>query len=671
MASVTVRPATRTEPGSSLQPVASVDDLEVTLTRSGQKIRALRGISLELMPGQIVGLVGESGSGKSVLGLTLLGLLPATSKPEVRGSVRVCDLDMLRASSREQRAVRARGLGAVFQDPMTSLNPTMRIGHQLLETCGSVTEAVELLDSVGIPDPRTRLRSYPHELSGGLRQRVMIAMAIAGRPQLVIADEPTTALDVTVQAQILDLIRSLCDEHGTAFLLVTHDLGVAAQVSDRVAVLYGGRMAEVGRSEEVLAAPRHPYTRGLIRSRITMRSARDQELVTILGEPPNPRSLPPGCPFGPRCPLHEAECDATLPAMRHVADEPGRMTACVRSESLAGLRTADPGRALPPSVAAGPVGGALPTSGESGAGVVVRLENVHKTFVVRSEGGRTRPLHALRGVDLEVTAGESVALVGESGCGKSTLLRVVAGLQSADGGVVSRAPGPRPQMVFQDAGASLTPWLTIGELVGERLGRTGVRRSDRRRRIQETLRLVGLAPEVADAKAGQLSGGQRQRASLARAIAVPPRVLLCDEPTSALDVSLAGTVLNLLGKLRRELHMAMIFVTHDLAAARIVADQVAVMYAGRIVEQGPTELIAHDPVHPYTAMLLQAVPEVGRTHLPAARTEPASPLDLPGGCAFHPRCGDVAAECTRTIPILLTDGKTPRSHACPVHAARP
>ncbi len=327
------------------EPVAAVSDLHVTFARGGSDVHALRGVTFDIGPGEIVGLVGESGSGKSVLGLTMLGLLPANPRPTVTGSVRVCGTDMVTATAEEARLVRRQHLGAVFQDPMTSLNPTMRVGRQIQEAAGSAPEALRLLDAVGVPEAKRRLRAYPHELSGGLRQRVMIAMAVAGSPSLVIADEPTTALDVTVQAQILQLIASLRDEFGTSFILVTHDLGVAAQISDRIAVLYGSRLAEVGPAAGVLSAPVHPYTSGLLRSRLVLGCDRSRPIVTLRGEPPDPRAHPPGCPFGPRCDLHTELCDAALPELEVVvtADAVPRQVACVHSkEALGGAAAVEP-----------------------------------------------------------------------------------------------------------------------------------------------------------------------------------------------------------------------------------------------------------------------------------------------------------------------------------------
>ncbi len=633
------------EPGAAPgSPVVELAGLYVTFQRGGQAVPALRGIDLQIAKGEILGLVGESGSGKSVLGLALLGLLASDPAPSISGVALVCGVDMVAASADERRRLRRAHLGAIFQDPMTSLNPTMRVGRQVAEAAGTESEALRLLDAVGVPEAKRRLGSYPHELSGGLRQRVMIAMAVAGEPSLVVADEPTTALDVTVQAQILELLRHLCDTTGCTFVLVTHDLGVAAQVADRVAVLYAGRLAEIGRAADVLDAPAHPYSVGLLRSRLTLAARRDGPLPTLPGEPPDPRALPEGCPFGPRCSLHTDACDDVLPSLVPAGRHPG-VAACIRlSETTVDSAAAPapwPVRAAGSSVDAA----------AGGPAVAVRLAAVEKEFVLRRGWRAKDKLQALRGIDLEVAEGESLALVGESGCGKSTLLRVVAGLLTPSRGTIELGRGARPQMVFQDAGASLTPWLTVGELVGERLRAEGAGRAERAARVRDALALVGLPAEVAQAKSNQLSGGQRQRVALARATIVPPEVLLCDEPTSALDVSLAATVLNLLGRIRRELGMAMVFVTHDLGAARVVADRVAVMYLGRIVEIGPAEEIVARPQHPYTKALLSAVPAVGVVRSPL-QGEPASPLRPPPGCPFHPRC-DVALTSCSTQEVAL------------------
>jgi peptide/nickel transport system ATP-binding protein len=627
-------------PASSGQaPVVDVRELSVEFARGGRAVRAVRGVDLRIGSGEIIGVVGESGSGKSVLGLSLLGLLPVEPPPRITGRAMVCGVDMVTASAEERRLVRRDHLGAVFQDPMTSLNPTMRVGRQVAEAAGSESEAVRLLDSVGVPEARRRLRSFPHELSGGLRQRVMIAMAVAGEPSLVIADEPTTALDVTVQAQILELLRHLCDETGCTFMLITHDLGVAAQIADRIIVLYAGRVAEVGVAADVLLRPAHPYASGLLRSRLTLGVRRDGPLPTLSGEPPDPRALPPGCPFAPRCNLYETACDEELPVLVPARSHPG-LAACRR------LGVADESVIVETSE--------WPSTNQTSA-LAINLLGVQKHFTLRNGFRSREQLQALRGIDLTVQQGEAVALVGESGCGKTTLLNIVAGLLPPDAGTFELGRGARPQMVFQDAGASLTPWLSIGEMIVERLRSEGVPRSERAERVRETLALVGLPEEVASAKPAQLSGGQRQRAALARAIVVPPQVLLCDEPTSALDVSLAATVLNLLGRVRRELGVAVLFVTHDLGAARVIADRIAVMYLGRIVEVGASEDICSTPSHPYTRSLLAAAPGMGVRRAPL-EGEPASPVHPPSGCAFHPRCPIAIDECGSTDVALREVG---------------
>jgi peptide/nickel transport system ATP-binding protein len=643
---------------ATIDPVADVGDLHVTFRRNGRDVHALRGVSLRIAKGEILGLVGESGSGKSVLGFSMLGLLPDHAK--TTGTVHVAGADMIEGSPKALRKVRRLDLGAVFQDPMTSLNPTMRIGKQVAEAAGSDDEALRLLTAVGIPEPKRRMRAFPHELSGGLRQRVMIAIAIAGDPDLIVADEPTTALDVTVQAQVLRLLARLRDEIGCSIVFITHDLGVAAQISDRIAVLYAGRVAEIGPTRDVLNRPAHPYTHGLLRSRLTLDTARDQRLAALAGSVPSAVSPLPGCAFAPRCVLATEGCSTTPPDPVEIAAD--RVSACILPfdeviEQLGGGATntsetfelSGPDEDVPPSV-------------------VVR--DVTKTFTVKRRFLDRSPnndgkLHALRGISLTVGHGESVALVGESGSGKSTLLRVIAGLENATTGAVRLEGGERPQMVFQDAGASLTPWLSVGELISERLRGAKTSRAQRKEAVAEVLDRVGLPLEIAKSRAGQLSGGQRQRVSLARATVVPPSVLLCDEPTSALDVSLAASVLNLIGDLRRSLDMSVVFVTHDLSVARVVADRIAVMYLGRIVEIGPADDVINRPTHPYTQALVDSIPDLDRESRVLAG-EPASPLSPPSGCAFHPRCPIAIDTCNDEALDVRLEGipGSPHQVAC-------
>jgi peptide/nickel transport system ATP-binding protein len=510
----------------------------------------------------------------------------------------------------------------------------MRVGQQVVEAAGSADEAVRLLELVGVPDARRRLASFPHELSGGLRQRVMIAMAVAGNPDLVIADEPTTALDVTVQAQVLRLLGTLRDELGCSVLMITHDLGVAAQVADRVAVMYAGRLAEVGPTTTVLNESAHPYTVGLMRSRLSLVTDRASALTTVPGSSPDPASMPAGCAYAPRCAIATEMCRDALPEPVPAGGDEAHLRACI----------ADMSKVREIALAADvPVAAVALDPTRTHAASVRRVEKTFRIKVSRTFGPRAR-LAALRRISLDIAEGESVALVGESGSGKSTLLRIIAGLERPDDGEVSLGSGARPQMVFQDAGASLTPWMTVGALIGERLRHEKISRSARRERVIASLAKVGLAETVAGVRAAELSGGQRQRVALARATVVPPEVLLCDEPTSALDVSLAASVLNLIRELRSELGMAVLFVTHDLSVARIVADRIAVMYLGKIVEVGAAEQLIASPQHPYTQALIGAVPDFGG-QLPVVRGEPASPLAPPPGCEFHPRCPKAVEAC--------------------------
>lgn len=530
--------------------VASLQGLRVSMERYGRRSEILHGIDLEIGRGEVIGVVGESGSGKSVMSMSMLGLLPEASRPEIRGSIRVADHEITEVSGNELKRLRRDRLGVVFQDPMTSLNPTMRVGRQIAEKAGSAEEAVRLMEAVGIPQARRRLRAYPHELSGGLRQRIMIAMAVAGSPELIIADEPTTALDVTVQAQVLNLLAQMREQIGCSIVMVTHDLGVAAQIADRIAVMNQGEIVELGPTAEVLERPQDDYTKKLLSARLSLDS-----------EAPEP------------APGRDLEGEPLISAFEVTCD-----------------------------------------------------------FNVRDEKGKKATLHALRGVTLFVQPGESIAVVGESGSGKSTLLRVMGGLQKKYGsGDLSGPVSPEVQMVFQDPGSSLTPWLTVEEMLHERFG-ASVPRAERAARVRKIITRVGLTEEVLRAKPGELSGGQRQRVSLARATVVPPKVLLCDEPTSALDVSVAAEVLELLNELRRELDIAVVFVTHDLAVARTISDRIAVVYRGRVVEIGPSAEIIDDPRHPYTRTLIDAVPEPGRAPLDH---DPAS-LNPPPGYTFDP-----------------------------------
>ncbi|PBB27431.1 MULTISPECIES: ABC transporter ATP-binding protein [unclassified Mesorhizobium] len=578
------------------EPVLAVKDLSVVFNGGGRPSRVLDGITFEMFPGEVIALVGESGSGKTTIGLTLQGLLPREYKPRVAGSIRLAGIELVGAGKRSLRSARRQLVRAISQDPMGALNPTMTIRHQMKESNGGLIE--DWLSRTGLPDPDRIADALPHRLSGGQRQRVLIAMAMMARPKLLVADEPTTALDVTVQAQILDLLRDLAREQQTAILFVTHDLSVAATLADRVLVLYAGRIVEMGCMQDVARNAAHPYSAGLLAARFDLDTDRRRPLPTLPPEHTPSMYVENACAYATRCPIAQPDCRAIRPPLEPASAHSGTV-ACLHHEQTPFLSAqrayAEPWPAL--------------TIQETAA---LRLSNVGKTYPTgtRSFWGGRRAQPVLRSVNLSIKLGECVALVGESGAGKSTLLRIAAGLVVPECGTVTRFDKVPPQVVSQDPVAALTPWLTIGEQIGERLRAVSLDSDYGRRRVGEAIKLVGLDPVLMDALPGQMSVGQCQRAVLARAVIVPPRLLLCDEPISAMDVSLAATTLNLLGDLRRRLDMAMLFVTHDLAAARIIADRVAVLKDGALVEVADPDAIIAAPQSAYTRSLIAAMPSL-------------------------------------------------------------
>ncbi|WP_421761816.1 oligopeptide/dipeptide ABC transporter ATP-binding protein [Devosia sp.] len=581
------------------EPVLIIDNLSVVLSRDGRANRVLDGVSFSAAPGEIIALVGESGSGKSTIGLALQGLLPRESQPQVSGSIRLAGVEIVDARDSQLRAARRHLVRAISQDPMGALNPTMTVRRQMAESTGSDDKILDWLARTGLPDPQRIAESFPHRLSGGQRQRVLIAMSMMAGPKLLIADEPTTALDVTIQAQILDLLRDLAREQQTAILFVTHDLSVAAALADRVLVLYAGRVAEIGNVRDVIRAPAHPYSAGLLAARFDFSSDRLRPLPTLPVERTRPVSIETACAYAHRCPLAADDCRSQRPQLMAVGTRPGEVACFHAAETQTLVRE---------SVATAP----WPGHDIQKSGVALELFKVSKSFATgpRTLWGGRQPRPVLKSVDLSIRQGECVALVGESGSGKSTILRIAAGLLKPDSGDVSRVDRIAPQVVFQDAVSALTPWLTIGEQIGERLRPSGLSAAARREMVAEALDLVGLDPALMHALPAELSGGQCQRAVVARAVVVPPKLLLCDEPISAMDVSLAATTLNLLGDLRRRLGMAMLFVTHDLAAARIIADRIAVLQHGELVEDGDPDTLIAAPRAAYTRSLIAAMPHL-------------------------------------------------------------
>jgi peptide/nickel transport system ATP-binding protein len=581
------------------EPVLAVKDLSVMLSREGFASCVLDGISFDMFPGEIVALVGESGSGKTSIGLTLQGLLPREYLPQVAGSIRLTGVELVGAGRRTWRSARRHLVRAISQDPMAALNPTMTIRRQIHESNGKAVGSIEdWLSRTGLPDPDRIADALPHRLSGGQRQRVLIAMAMMARPKLLVADEPTTALDVTMQAQILDLLRDLAREQQTAILFVTHDLSVAASLADRLLVLYAGRIVEMGRMQDVVRNAAHPYSAGLLAARFDLDSDRRRPLPTLPSERARSVDVENACAYATRCPIAQPDCTTIRPPLEP-ASVHGGTVACLHHEQTPFLSAQRAGAEPWPAQAIQ----------ETAA---LRLSNIGKSYPIgaRSFWGRRQLQPVLRSVSLSIKLGESVALVGESGSGKSTLLRIAAGLVVPESGTVTRFDKLAPQVVFQHPVAALTPWLTIGEQIGERLRAVSLDSDYSRRRVGEAMKLVGLDPVLMDALPAELSVGQCQRAVLARAVIVPPGLLLCDEPISAMDVSLAATTLNLLSDLRRRLDMAMLFVTHDLAAARIIADRVAVLKDGELVEVADPDAIIAAPQSAYTRSLIAAMPSL-------------------------------------------------------------
>ena len=634
-----------------MKPLLEVRDL---VTEIGGA-RVVDGVSFDVAAGETYALLGESGSGKSMTALSLMRLLPDGGRVTA-GSVTLDGKSVLALPEREMRQVRGGRMAMIFQEPMLALNPVIKVGDQIIEAlalhrdlAGAAARdaARALLDSVGVPDAARRLDSYPFELSGGLRQRVMIAIALAGQPRLLIADEPTTALDVTIQAQVLEVLRRLRSERQMGMLLITHDLGVVAENANRVGVMYAGELLEEGTRDAFFAAPQHPYSRMLFEA--LPRPGDGGRLTTIPGQVPKSDGMLEGCRFAPRCPHAVARCREQSPGWQTID---GQRVRC----HLAGQLPVQPTPA--PAAHAGPLHAARPLLQVDGLKVHFP---VHRGLLQRTVGH----VRAVDDVSLDIQAGRTLALVGESGCGKTTvgkaLLRLIeptAGSVVLGGEIVTArnisSLRRQAQMVFQDPFSSLNPRMRVADILLEGMDALGVGAANQRRdAVARLLGQVGLPDDAGGRYPHAFSGGQRQRIAIARALAVSPRLVICDEPTSALDVSVQAQILNLLKDLQEELGLAYLFITHNLAVVEYLAHEVAVMYLGRIVEHGAAADVLRAPRHPYTQALVSAVPRIephaGEGIIRLAGDQP-SPLHPPRGCHFHPRCPHASEICRQTYP---------------------
>ncbi len=608
------------KPGTSL---LEVSDLTVAFPTDTAPVNAVRGMNFHVDPGEVVALVGESGAGKSASAMAVVGLLPEYA--EISGSIRLHGNELIGLSDQRMSSIRGKTIGTVFQDPMSALTPVYTVGDQIAEAIeihqrdttrqGARLRATELLELVGIAQPERRARSFPHELSGGERQRVVIAIAIANDPDLLICDEPTTALDVTVQAQILEVLKTARDVTGAGVLIITHDLGVVAEFANRAVVMYAGRAVETASVDDLYRDRRMPYTVGLLGSVPRLDAPQGARLVPIRGAPPSLAALPPGCPFAPRCPLAIDACRAAEPELLEVGR--AHHAACIRTEHVVGRSAAEiyGVSTEPPAV-----------TPAADAPVVLRVRELVKTYkltkgvVFRRQVGEVR---AVDGVSFELQQGRTLGIVGESGSGKSTTLHQILELTPPQSGSIEvlgadvadldrhgrRALRGDLQVVFQDPVASLDPRLPVFDVLAEPLQANGFDKNRTDERVGELLGIVGLRREDAARYPAEFSGGQKQRIGIARALALQPKILALDEPVSALDVSIQAGIINLLLDLQQRFGLSYLFVSHDLSVVKHLAHRVAVMYKGMIVEQGDGDQVFEHPRHEYTRQLLAAVPQ--------------------------------------------------------------
>ncbi len=661
------------------KPILEVEDLKTSFFTDDGEVKSVDGVDFVIHPNETLGMVGESGCGKSVTSLSIMRLIDTPGKI-VGGSIRFNGEELLAKSDAEMRKIRGNEISMIFQEPMTSLNPVHTVGAQIVEALvlhrqltrhEATLKALDMLKLVGIPAPEQRINEYPHQLSGGMRQRVMIAMALSCKPRLLIADEPTTALDVTIQAQILDLMKKLKNTIGSSVMLITHDLGVIAELADNVVVLYAGQVVEYADVKTIFEHPKHPYTIALLESIPRLTDDRGRKLFSISGTIPDPLHRPGGCPFHTRCRFAQDVCAVEQPPLTVLED--GSKVRCWMHVETHAHHFAHVDRTSPRMVAKDQRRdpGSDVVDGQA-ARPLLQIRNLVKHFPIR--GGLMRKVtgrvRAVDDVSFNIMEGETFGLVGESGCGKSTTGRLALRLLEPSSGQVEFDGRPilglntkemrrvrrEMQIIFQDPFASLNPRMTVGDSIGDafaihRLNGTGSTKD----KVADLMKMVGLEPDYMRRYPHQFSGGQRQRIGVARAIALDPRLIICDEPVSALDVSIQAQIINLLEDLQKRLKLSYLFIAHDLSVVKHISDRVAVMYLGKIVELAETEELFSNPLHPYTEGLLAAVPvpdtTAQRNRIIISGDVP-SPSNPPSGCRFHTRCPIAQDICKRVEPVL-------------------
>jgi peptide/nickel transport system ATP-binding protein len=666
-----------------MPPVLQISDLSTHIQLTKSVVQAVGNVDLSIEPGEALGLVGESGCGKSMTGLSIMALLPPGGAI-VGGSIKLDGRELVGLSDVELRKIRGNEIAMIFQDPLTSLDPTKTIGYQVAEPvrlhkgaskAAARDRAIEVLGMVGLPRPTERLDDYPHQLSGGLRQRVMIAMALSCEPKLLIADEPTTALDVTIQAQILALLHDLKDRLGMAMLLITHDMGVIAGHADRVQVMYAGRMVEVTGTPNLFQHMRHPYTRALLASIPRLSQDNTQRLLTIGGLPPDLANPPAGCRFAPRCSRASDKCRSDEPPL--TGETAGHLFSCWHP--VDGPAGPENGKAAQAQVTARPDGPGDEAAATAPEPPLLEVRDLVKEFPVTAGlilQRKVAAVHAVSDVSFTVTAGETFGLVGESGCGKTTIGRVVVALERPNSGTVLlngrsvfglgggelRRQRRDLQLMFQDPYSSLDPRMRVGSIIREPLSIQHVgSRQQQQQRVFELLDEVGLPRNAVERYPHEFSGGQRQRIGLARALTLSPKVIVADEPVSALDVSIRAQVLNLMKRLQADHGLTYIVISHDLAVVKYMASRIGVMYLGKLVEMGSAEDIYQRAAHPYTAGLIATIPvpdpkEAAAKKGAGIKGELPSPVNPPSGCRFRTRCPIAQDLCAEQEPPLRSFG---------------